>query len=123
MTLSVSDVERLAKAGVVINFNDVKHDLVSDMPEMTLGATPAPPQSLLETAFWDRYRRNARATRPNDYHTEFHIQPFSFSAHETEDVVHCCLCDGKDFVVIEDQKALYPSDALLAAIHLWGKSK
>lgn len=118
--MMISEIERLAKAGVVVDLKDLMNRGLVQSDFMVM---PPEPNTFptLDAAFWDRWKRNMRATRPDEY--GFGLIGFQFGAFETNDTVHCCVCDGTKFAVIEDQKALYPSDSLMAAIHLWEKTK
>lgn len=116
-TLSVSDVERLAKAGVKIEFSDVRYQI---MPDDDL----KPPERLfphmepLQQSFWERWRR----ANPQKADRFDHLPPFSVYAHETDDKVFVMVGPNdtrQEPFLIEDLKHLYPSDALMAKLHLW----
>lgn len=119
--LSISDVERLAKAGVAIQFSEIANRIVSDPP-------PSPPANLFPAednwteVLLERYRRNLRA-RSKSY--ESVMYPFRFFATEHGDKVHVYVAptDGRDPVVLVDDKAIFPSDALMSSIYLMEKCK
>lgn len=119
-TLTVTDVERLAKAGVQINIGDIVGRLVPD-------SAPTPPTELwggdeLTRALLERYKRNKRA---RDRGFEGHLSSFRFLATEHGDRIHVYVAptDGRDPVVLVDDKAIFPSDALMSAIYLMEKCK
>ena len=110
--LSVSDVERLAKAGVAITFSDVQYQIQRDPEEVVRVAS-------LADSFWERWRR----ANPPDYRT-FGGPTFGIYASEYGDKVYVYVhpTDSEPFI-LEDDKHLYPSDALMAKLHLREKSK
>lgn len=118
MTLSVSDVERLAKAGVAIRFEDIKYQIEPD--------TAAPPPQhfpmprTLEEAFWDRWRR-AHLPRENTFGA---MIPYTINASEQGGKVYVFVSPGdQPPFILEDDAVLYPSDALMAKLALYEKSK
>lgn len=116
MILSVSDVERLAKAGVKIEIREV---LVQ--PDCTEVPAPSyPPPSSLNDSFWQRWQR---ANPPNPM-TFGMTRPWDIYATEYGDKVYVYVAppDGEPFI-LEDSRNLFPSDALMAALHLREKSK
>lgn len=118
VTLTVSDVERLAKAGVSIKFEDIRHQIKPD----DLSPTPTyddRPRSL-EEAFWDRWKR-ARAA--NNIYTSM-MMPYAVNASQHGDKVYVFVspADQPPFI-IEDVAVLYPSDALMAKMALLEKMK
>lgn len=109
--LSVSDVERLAKAGVKVEWGDIRYQVVPD-PE------PAAPETLT-SAFWHRWDRS----HPPRWDS-FPTRPYDIYASEYGDKVYVYVQprDSEPFV-LEDDKHLYPSDALMAKLHLREKTK
>lgn len=109
--LTVSDVARLAQAGVKVNFSDIS-DMVR--PDDTKSLTP------LVDAFWQRWHR-ANPGSPMSLPPE---RPWAIAAAPYNDVVYVFVApfNGVPFI-LEDEKTLYPSDALIAKLHLWGNSK
>lgn len=113
--LTVSDVERLAKAGVKMDYAEVKHCVVPDPP-------PArePTWSIhTELAALLVQRWNRLNTMDRD---GFEV-PFLLSAVRYEDKVHVFVAPNRGQykaapVILEDDEKLYPSDALMAKIHL-----
>lgn len=125
MTLTVADLERLAKAGVQVNLTERMVDNIQpDFAPATDGGPQFPPRSYpLVDAFWERWRRNKAAFDSPHHDFGDHWERFHFYAAEVGDVVQCFVNDKERFAVIEDSKHLFPSDALLAAVHLWEKTK
>jgi hypothetical protein len=119
--LSVSDIERLAKAGVKIEFKDIALQVQPDMypsPGSYDEMAPKPPRSLSDS-FWQRWERaNPRKFGAGE------MRPWDIHATEFGDKVYVYVAptDGEPFI-LEDSKPLFPSDALMAALHLREKSK
>lgn len=114
--LSVSDVERLAKAGVHVDFKDIAEQVTPDAMSMQ----PTPPEAAhwptnLTDSFWQRWRR-ARPVSREHFGME---ASFGVYASEYGDKVYVFVqplaCPP---FIIEDTKGLYPSDALMAALML-----
>lgn len=128
MTLTVKDLERLAKAGVQVTLSDRMADCIQPdfAPDCSGEAMPGPFQVRaypLIDAFWDRWRRNKQALAGPEAMYGERFDCFHFYAAEVGDVVQCFVNDKDRFALIEDVKHLFPSDALLAAVHLWEKTK
>ncbi len=113
--LTVSDVERLAKAGVIIKFEDIAAQVMRDAPppDETFKSRYLP----MVDAFWERWRWANNTDLFRDGET-FHLYAF-----EQGDKVIAIVSDGISHVIIEDEKCLYPSDALMAKLHLWRQAK
>lgn len=106
--LTTDQVERLAKAGVIV---ELAHKVeVQDPP-------PEPPNPYnmfdqLTAMIWDRWRRSNMARA---YEGEL----ITLKAVEHGDKVYVFAYAGKASPeIIEDEAAIYPSDALFARIHL-----
>lgn len=110
--LSVSDIERLAKSGVHVDFKDVAEQIMQDPP-------PATKHTPLIDAFWDRYWR----ARPEQDQWG-RPTPYQIAAIQYEDLIYVFVGprDRPPFV-IEDQRVLYPSDALMAKMALLEQTK
>lgn len=113
--LTVSDFERLAKAGVKIEFEQIANQIVQDR-------MPPPPQTChrtLNESFWDRYRR------AHCHHYEGSMQPYDIHASAHGDKVYVFVMPSNTDApfVLEDDAPLYPSDALMAKLVLWEKTK
>jgi hypothetical protein len=119
--LTVTDVERLAKAGVAINISDVINHLVPDSAPVPMMETE-PFGDDLTSALLERYKRNKRA---RDRGFEGFMAPFRFLATEHGDSIHVYVAptDGRDPVVLKDDKAIFPSDQLMSSIYLMEKVK
>lgn len=115
--LTVSDVERLAKAGVKIEFEQIKSQVRPDPPSEDRDKWMRLP---LVEAFWERWRR----ANPPNHQTFNEVGPWGIYASVFDDTVYVFVSptDGPPFI-IEDQKHLYPSDSLMAALHLREKTK
>lgn len=105
--LTVSDVARLAQAGVKINFAEIA-DMVR--PDDTKSTTP------LVDAFWQRWHR-ANPGNPMMLPPE---RPWAIAAAPCNDKVYVFVAPfhgGVPFI-LEDEKILFPSDTLMAKLHL-----
>jgi hypothetical protein len=101
-SLSVSDVERLAKAGVAIKFDDIRHQITRD-------ETPcAPPPELTNTrhfvnplsdAIMDRWERRERALRPNDIRTTYPSFHIYASIYENTVSVYVALLNAPPVII------------------------
>ncbi len=114
--LSVSDIERMAKAGVTIAYKDIAGHVATDPPPTVV----AERLYTLEDAFWDRWYR---ANRPNP-NTFGQVRPYTIAAHEHGDKVTVFVQPpGKAPFMLEDESCLYPSDSLMAKLALWEKTR
>lgn len=116
MILSVSDLVRLATAGVKVDLSD--HNLVvnrdEDLPHVM--AQNVFPASLVD-AFWDRWHRAHVNT--NNFPAG-RLIPYAIYAHEFAETVYVMVCPVKQPpFIIEDHARLYPSDALMAKLALY----
>lgn len=113
--LTVSDVERLAKAGVKIEFEAIRDQIRPDALMQTYDA----PRTL-EDAFWERWRR---ANIRDDVNMG-RMFPYKINASQHGDKVYVFVAplDQPPFI-LEDVSVLYPSDALMAKLALLEKSK
>lgn len=105
--LSVTDIERLAKAGVKVEWKDIAAQVQPDFKQA--------PLTLVE-AFWQRWKR---ANPGNNLEYYGRVQPWQiFATTYGEKVfVYVAPIDAEPFI-LEDEKVLYPSDALIAKLHL-----
>jgi hypothetical protein len=107
MPLTVSEVERLAKAGVTVAFADIAAHVHPDPPKqdhLDPGAR----------AVLDRWRRNPR-NQPE--YVGFEV--IRFATHMYNDTVYVfVVTPGHEPVILTDDVHLFPSDALMAKIHL-----
>jgi hypothetical protein len=130
--LNVSDIERLAKAGVQINVgtvvpqqdqfnvlsrgNDDRN--VTELDSLTtIGNT-------LSKAIWYRWLRARRALRDPDFGDMLQIRPFSLMANQYGDTVHVSVHptnENRPPFELTDDAIIFPSDALMAKIALWEK--
>ena len=118
--LSVTDVERLAKAGVKIDFEQIAAQVSPDLPEKTRENY----YNELTRFFWERW------LRANSDEHSFNLRPYDIFAQRHNETVYVMVtpppASDKPFI-IEDAATLYPSDALMAQLALWqqsmGKSK
>lgn len=115
--INVRDVERLAKAGVKIDYLDVKDQLLPDVERDDKFQMRCFP---MVDAFWERWRR---ANDNNARNAIGEMEMFHIYAFEEGDKVIVIASTGKEHVEIVDEKPLYPSDALMAALHLWKQTK
>lgn len=111
--LAVSDVERLAKAGVQIKFEDISGQVTPD--------APAKVHTPLVQVFWDRW---AMAHANDEVHNYGMRRPYQIAAvpYGTKIYVFVAPHDSEPFV-LQDEKVLYPSDALMASLAIYEKVK
>lgn len=137
--LTVGDVERLAKAGVSLRWEQFEHCLIRDedeprAPPIHQSNAMGLPNAMglrqyrdricpLLDAFEDRWMRNTQARRTSAFTDGFIAMPFDIRAIEVGDKVVCLIGGGDDHFVLEDASNLFPSDGLMAAIHLWLETK
>lgn len=121
--LHVTDVERLAKAGVKIDFEQIAAQVTPDPAE----ERPQYYYNDLTRFFWERW---LRANSREDSSFNGHLRPYDIFAQRHNDTIYVMVtpppASDKPFI-IEDAATLYPSDALMAQLALWqqsmGKSK
>jgi hypothetical protein len=114
--LTVSDVERLAKAGVKIEFNDVRDQVTQDPnpPIRVMMPEPSERPTTLDEAFWQRWHR-AHISNAYSY-----ALPFQIHATEFKDKVYVFVAPTTaEPFVLTDEAPLYPSDKLMAELALW----
>ncbi len=114
--LTVADVVKLATAGVKIEFSDIADQLQPDAP-------PATGEPALADAIWERWHRAKTATR-TAFHFDGHHRPWQLFAAQHGDTIHVFVSpnDAEPFV-FTDVAAIYPSDALMAALALHERTK
>ncbi len=114
--LSISDIERLAKAGV-------KVEIATVVPQADAPAPTTDPRvSGLAGAIWDRYVRGKRARDGDTYHGFGFQLPFELLATKHGDKiwvsVHPTSAIHEPFQ-LQDDALVFPSDALMASLALW----
>ncbi len=120
--LSVSDVERLAKAGVAMKWEEIRHqvrpDLVPDKTGMfDCSQLLRPLVARLRLAHLNRARDNIAHAFSADG-----TMPYFLSAVSHGDKVYVFVApNDKPPVILEDDANLYPSDALMAKLFLMDK--
>jgi hypothetical protein len=124
--LCVSDIERLAKAGVKIDLGTV----IPQVDPYGQFAPPAMTQPKMEDAIWDRWMQTKRALQTGNGGYGYgdlelsQIRPFQLLATQHGDKVfvsvHPTHFKYEPFM-LEDDAVIFPSDALLAKIALWEK--
>lgn len=114
--VTVSDIERLAKAGVKMDWTEVRDQVIPDPPRMA-PETDMMPRPLADL-IWDRYRRTLNNTRQN-----LMTAPFQLFAAEHEEKVYVFVAPyGEQPLIIEDERIIFPSDALIAKLALLEKT-
>jgi hypothetical protein len=112
--LSISEIERLAKAGVTLTVETVRP--VSD----PAGEYPTKPPTLSDL-IWERYTRAIRAAN-NGRDFPGYCMPFELLATNHGDTtwvsVHPTNFNYEPFQ-LTDVAAIFPSDALMAKLALW----
>jgi len=107
--LSVSDIERLVRAGVTTTFQDIAMVVVPD---------PASYGSALVEAFWQRWDRAHRTDRDRVFAEQ--QQPYEIHAQSYAETVYVMVCPrSAPPFIIEEHAGLYPSDALMAKLLLY----
>lgn len=113
--LTVGDVERLAKAGVKVELDrDTMARLVRDIPR----PDPIFDSTQLVKPLVERWRQ---VQERDDFTQRGEIFPFWLSAVKNGGVVYVFVaCNMKVFSahIIEDDAKFYPSEALIAKLHL-----
>lgn len=108
-TLTVSEVERLAKAGVKVEFKDIAAQVRPDIPESPHLFDNRLVKPLVE-------RRAASRCNSQDNFISF---PFNAYVTRYGDKFYIFLSTGcHEPCILQDEAHLYPSDALMASIHL-----
>lgn len=123
--LSVSEIERLAKAGVTVALCEIvphSDPYIPPPPEPHNGRDLG-----MEQAIWERYVRSKRAGlggRIDEPAVHGMMQPFKLLASQHGDKVwvsvHPMDAAYEPFM-LEDIAVIFPSDALMAKIALWEK--
>lgn len=120
--LTVSDIERLAKAGVTISLSDLqRHEVVSDPVEPVDMMQEQKPTPLVDMIY-ARMNMAARARRGNQdvyggfseaaRYPEMYATPYG-------DKVFVLVATGySEPIIIQDDAQMFPSDALLAKLAL-----
>lgn len=123
MMLTVSDIERLAKAGVEVKLTDVINNLMPD--NMSVGIVPTPPRledewpTDLTKSFWQRWRR----ANPREF-GDGQLPPYRVYPHEFKDIVYVMIAPQEQApFIVEDVALLYPSDALMAKLAFLEKAR
>lgn len=116
--LPVSDIIKLAAAGVKIEFKDIANQIMPD-PVQPQTAEPSDGlrdyhNRLLVRPIVDRWRM---ANQKRDM--EGHAFPFLLSAQQYKEKVYVFVGTGNsEPCILTDEAHLYPSDALMAKLHL-----
>jgi len=117
MILSVSDVVKLASAGVKCDLTDLKIVIERDENFPQANVPSYGPYSLsrtLDDAFWDRWQR------AHVHQLQGFTRPYLIHAHEFAETVYVMVCPPTQApFIIEDRAPCYPSDALMAALSLY----
>lgn len=132
--LCVSDIERLAKAGVKIELGKVVAQ--ADLPGFVIPPTTdgdiremdrlSDIGNSLSKAIWSRWLRARRAIHDPDFGDPLdgRQRPFSLMAHQYGDTVHVSVHPTDQTRLpfeLTDSAIIFPSDALMAKIALWEK--
>lgn len=114
--LTVSQIERLAKAGVKVELSDVL--IVGEMPEYPKAMQHGSPEHLVDMIH-QRWRMAMEAkNRAYADPQPFYAQP-AIAAVRHEDKVHVFAVGEKcPPQILVDEIAIFPSDALMAQLHL-----
>lgn len=124
--LTVSDIERLAKAGVTVQWDDIKDHVRPDSDSKALNQYTDP---LLTTAIVIRWR----LANPDNRYGEEPRPPYDFACTKYRDKVYVFASyHGGDLLrqggrtrtepcIIIDDAAVFPSDALMAKLIFMAK--
>lgn len=116
--LSVTEIERLAKAGVTMSFQEVSGRVVSDPPRTDREVRP----DSLNEALWMRWRM-AHANRDRDFGLA-QMAPYTTACTAYGDKVYVFVAPTSEPpFIIEDTAAIFPSDALMGSLALFEKVK
>lgn len=125
VALTVSDIERLAKAGVTMQIEHVIP--MADPPRDELRNVEDCHRNLnhLSRSLMQRWLQTKRARHSNDYFTMDGLcVPWSILATQHGDKVWVSvhpLTEGYEPFQLTDEAVIFPSDALMAKLALWEK--
>lgn len=120
--LTIKDIERLAAAGVKMEFESIKHIVRPDpVPPPLLSNRYLTPVHIVEPIV-KRYIRML-ATKNPDRDVEGVGAPFFISGHEKNGTVFIFFSPTSSGpndkpVILEDDATVFPSDKLMASIHM-----
>lgn len=117
--LQIHEIERLAKAGVKIEMTQIFPTPDQVVAEPWPAHNQARVYPLID-AFWERWRR---ANGDSFMSRSGQEAGFGLYAATVGDKVQVFVHSTDRCVLIEDEAPLYPSDALMAKLHLWERSK
>ncbi len=122
-TITVSDAERLAKAGVKIDFAAIAGMLVPDPPPSSRHGEHIYRSELTDMLF-ARYMPGWRQ-RNGGFASDGREFPFQFwaTAHGDKVCVYVAPKGGREPVILVDESVIFPSDTLIASICLLEKCK
>lgn len=116
--LSVAEIERLAKAGVTMSFQEVSGRVISDPPRKDRDEHP----NTLNEALWMRWRM-AHSHRDRDFGLA-QMAPYTTACTAYGDKVYVFVAPTSEPpFIIEDAAAIFPSDALMGSLALFEKVK
>lgn len=125
--LTITEIERLAKAGVQISVGPVRPTSDYVVPHPYVGPDN---DNLYVALFWDRWHRgNKIKAREDIYGYGAHVgglnqrDPFKIYAAKIGEKINVFIHDDVRHAIIEDDPFLFPSDSLMAACKLWEQSK
>lgn len=118
--LTVTDIERLAKAGVVIKFEDIAPQVVPDDDKPSIMSRPRYSGENETKLLVERWlMSNRAAARADQFFMDAQMFPFHLSVYKHDDTFYVFVgtFNGPP-VILEDATHLFPSDALMAKLHL-----
>ena len=127
--LTVTDVERLAKAGVTMQWRDIAGQVMPDAPppEQPLGLQHLSPLTELLLERWRRREVAKTANSPFPFPLDHSRIAYSWraihAASNNSMVYVFVLPDSGPPAIIEDALDLFPSDALMASLILLEATK
>lgn len=112
--LTVDDIVKLASAGVAITYSEIRHRIASSPPAQSEYPFRDPAELLLDVL----RKRISANVRSRGRDAEGELFPYLAAAQFEETVYVFAHYPGHPPVVLTDPGHLYPSDALMAKLHL-----
>lgn len=117
-SICVSDIVKLAAAGVTMSFNDIKNQVIPDGPsEPRMRPIPLIDDTLAQ-ALWSRVATNLQLIA-GEYSNLGFTRPYQLAAAKFEETIYVfAVAPGHPPVILTDPAHCFPSDALMAKLAL-----